>query len=421
MRVCFLLPSLRPSGGAAVAAEHARGLAREHGAEADLVVTEPGGERPAGFGDLPVRTLSELGGRRYDVAVATWWQTASALWELGAARRALLLQSFEQRFYDPDAPFERLGAEAVLALPLDYLAVAPWIRDVLAELRPGARCRVVPPGIDKEVFAAGRRVRREGPLRVLIDGQPTLPFKGVREAVAAVEAMSEPVHSTLVALDPGAVGEVGVDRVVGGLDAEGVAALYRESDVLVKLSRVEGLGLTPVEGFHSGLPCLVTPYTGHAEYARHAENAIVVGFDDRPGAGAWLDLLARDRDLLASLSDGARRTARSWPDWRASTASLYRALLEIADAEPAQTDVSLLVRTLALGSELGRARLRRLDTATERALSVAEAHVRDLSDSRDECSEMLEEARAELTRIKGSRAYRAARAAKRAGGVLRRR
>jgi glycosyltransferase involved in cell wall biosynthesis len=415
MRVCFALPSLRPSGGVAVALAHARELARRHGVEAELVVGDRGGDGAIAVGDVPVRGLEQTRGRRYDVAVATWWQTASALWQLDASRRAMLLQSFEQRFYGRDAPFERLSAEATLALPIAYIAVAPWLRDLLTWLRPDARCSVVPPGIDKEVFAGASRTRREGPLEVLIEGQPTLPFKGVGEAIAAVRAMGEPVRATLVALDAGAAGDVGADRVVGGLDAAGMAALYRESDVLVKLSRVEGLGLAPVEGFHCGLPCIVTPFTGHEEYARHGENGVVVGFDDVPGTAAWLDLLARDRDLLARLSNGARATAERWPSQEESTRTLHRALLELAEGEPPAADERLLMRTLALNSELGRARLSRQGAATEQALTSAEALVRELSDSRDECAERLEETKAELARIKSTRAYRVASALKRLG------
>jgi len=420
VRVCFVVPNLSPSGGVAVAVRHARGLAAGHGVEAELVVMEPAGE-PAGLDGVPVRALAGAAGRGYDVAIATWWQTASALWEIDAERRAVLLQSFEQRFYDRDAPFERLAAESVLSLPAGFVAVAPWIRELMAALRPGAPCWVVPPGIDKDVFGGTARAPRSGPLNVLIEGQPTLPFKGVADAVAAVGAMSEPVRSTLVALDPGPAGELGVDRVVGGLDAEAMAELYRESDVLVKLSRVEGLGLAPVEGFHSGLPCVTTPYTGHEEYVRHGENGMVVGFDDIAGTARLLDLLARDRDLLAELSAGAMRTAEAWPSWPDSTGRLHGALGELLAAPPAQADPSLLLRTVELGAELGRARLRRVDVATEHALAAAEAHVQEMSDSRDECSAMLAEARAELARIKGSRAYRAASAVKQAGGRLRRR
>ena len=411
MRVCFLLPGLRPSGGVAVALAHAETLRAAHGVDAELVLMSEDGEAAAG---VPVRSFRDVRALTYDVAIGTWWQTAAPLFSLAAARRAMLLQSFEQRFYDRDAPFERLSAEATLALPLAQIAVAPWLRDVLTELRPDALCRVVPPGIDKGVFAGPPRRRGDGPLEVLIEGQPTLPFKGVREAVAAVRAMREPVHTTLVALDAGAAGDVGVDRVAGGLDAAAMAALYRESDVLLKLSRVEGLGLAPVEGFHCGLPCVVTPFTGHEEYARHGENAIVTGLDDVPGTAGWLDLLARDRELLARLSAGALATAKSWPSREESTRLLHDALVELAEGEPPAADEALLLRTLALNSELGRARLSRRGAATEEALTSAEALVRELSESRDECAERLEEAKAELARVKNTRAYRLGRAAKRA-------
>jgi glycosyltransferase involved in cell wall biosynthesis len=403
-RICFVLPDSGPSGGVAVASAHARGLAADHGVEADLV------------------TLEQLDGARgrYDVAIATWWETVPALWRLDAARRAVLLQSFEQRFYDRDAPFERLSAEATLAMAVDFIAVSGWMREQLLRLREGARCRVVRPGIDKERFSSSRDVRREGPLRVLIEGQPSLPFKGVADAVAAVGRMSEPVQSTLVALDAGATGDVEVDRVLTGLDADAMADLYRESDVLLKLSRVEGLGLAPVEGFHSGLPCVLTPYTGHDEYARHGENALVVGFDDLGGTAAALDLLARDRDLLARLSEGAHATAAEWPSEKESTRLFHEALGEVGSSEPAQADEPYLFRTLALGTELGRARIHHA-ASTERALKVAQDLVHELSTSRDECGEMLEDTRAELGRIQSTPAYRLGRAAKRAGRALRRR
>ena len=202
VKVCFVLPDRSPSGGAAVASAHARGLSRDHGVEAELVTLD---------------ALDQAQGP-YDVAIATWWETVPALWQLDAARRALLFQSFEQRFYDRDAPLEQVSAETTLALPLDYIAVSHWLRDALLRLRPDARCHVVQPGIDKGVFTWSGAAARDGPLEVLIEGQPTLPFKGVQEAVASVQAMREPVRTTLVALDPDLAGDAQVDRVVGGLE-----------------------------------------------------------------------------------------------------------------------------------------------------------------------------------------------------------
>src|SRR4051812_25428739 len=257
MRVAFVLPGLRASGGVGVATQHARLMRDALGVDAELVVTGAGGGVDPG---VPVRTLPEARVGHYDVAIGTWWETVAPALSLPAQRHVMLLQSFEQRFYGRQAPFERLSAEATLALPVDFVVVGEWMRKLLAELRPGASCRVVLPGVDKRVFRSGRS-DRDGPLRILIEGQPTLPFKGVEQAVAAVGAMHEPVRSTLVALEPEGGVDLTVDRVTGALDPDGMAALYRDHDVLLKLSRVEGLGLAPVEGFHSGLPCVVTPYT----------------------------------------------------------------------------------------------------------------------------------------------------------------
>jgi O-antigen biosynthesis protein len=71
----------------------------------------------------------------------------------------------------------------------------------------------------------------------------------------------------------------------------------------------------PLEGFHKGATCVVTPVTGHDEYVVHGENGLVVDWDDPAGTARALDLLARDRALLHRLRCGALATARSWPSW----------------------------------------------------------------------------------------------------------
>src|SRR5918994_7547102 len=116
MRVCFLVPDLRPSGGIAIVAEHARRLPG-HGIEAEVLV----------HGDAAGRS------REWDVAIATFWTTWPELAEVPARRRAIFLQSVEGRFYREPELFDRLGANAALAQDCGYLGVARWIRDLLSE------------------------------------------------------------------------------------------------------------------------------------------------------------------------------------------------------------------------------------------------------------------------------------------------
>lgn len=414
MRVCFLVPGLSRSGGLNVIVAHAGRLAAA-GFHVELVLTEPGTEAGAAGGRVSVCALADAAtGPAYDVAVATWWTTAEALWDVPARRRAVYVQSFEERFYRRDEMWERLGAAAVLDLPVDFIVIAEWMRSALGEIHPGARCHLVPNGIDKTVFAPRPRTPHRGPLRVLVEGQPSLWFKGVQEAVGAVRAMREPVELTLVALDPSHAGALAVDRLVGELDPSAMADLYAESDILLKLSRVEGLPLPPLEGLHLGLPCVVAPFTGHEEYVRHGLNGVVVGYDDPEGTAEWLDLLARDRDLLIRLGRGARRTAEEWPGLDASADRLARALEDIA-AAPAPCAASApgaLLRTVRAASELGRGRLA-VARAEREALAEARALVHELARSRDECAALLDERRRVLDELTASRAYRAALGARR--------
>ena len=379
MRVCFLLHELGRAGGMGVVAGHAERLDARPGWQAEVVLTS---------------AVDRYADVEWDYALATWWETADALWKVRARRRGVFLQSMEERFYDDRELLERLGAGSVLALPVDYVTVGGWMAEVLAELRPDARCRVVRNGIDKAVFAPPRDRPprpRDRPLRVLVEGNPDMWLKAIPDAVAAVEAMSEPAELL---------------RVAGGLDAVGMAAAYADADVLLKLSRVEGVALPPIEAMHVGTPCVVTAHTGHAEYVRHRENGLIVGFDDPGATTAALDELARDSDLLARLSEGALRTAADWPSAADSTELLAAALEELAalPAPALEPALAALAARQRLAIELGRAQLGELRW-TEQAYEQAKETLLEL---RAEMEQRLGDKERELREIRDERVYKAA-------------
>jgi O-antigen biosynthesis protein len=391
MRVAFLVAELGRSGGMHVIRDHARHM-QDAGDECQLVVCAPKLEGlPTADSGIPVTTLATARDDRFDVAVATWWTTAEALFEVQAARHVVFVQNLEHRFYRDRERADALGALGVLDLPVDYLVVSSHLRRVLERLRPDARTRLVPVGIDKQRFSSPPSAKPAGPLRVLIEGQPTLWFKGVAESVAAARAMREPATLTVVAHDPADVPGGFADRVEAGLSPDGMAALYAEHDVLVKLARFEGLGLPPLEAFHAGVPCVLTPFSGSEDYARHGMNSLVVGFDDDVGASAALDLLARDPALRTRLSQGALETAAGWPDQAAASAQ-FRSALEGLVAEPAsdaQDGHRRLLRGRRLAIELSReeerrdaTRLRLSAAAVEGQRAEVERHLHTISELR---------------------------------------
>jgi glycosyltransferase involved in cell wall biosynthesis len=417
LRVAFLIEELGRSGGMSVIRRHARHLLDREGADVSLVVCWPKhSELPEVDDGIPVTGLAEARRERYDVAIATWWRTTEALFELAAGRRAVFLQSFEHRFYRAHERPDRLGALGVLDLPVDYLVVGSAMRRVLERLRPDSPCHVVPCGIDKAVFTARTGQPPDGPLRVLIEGQPSLWFKGIGDAVAATRAMREPATVTLAALDAEAARAeaLPVDRVVGGLTPEGMAALYAEHDVLLKLSRNEGLALPPLEAMHVGLPSVLTPFMGNEDYARHGENALIVGFDDNAATAAALDLLARDRDLTARLSAGALASASRWPSREAASRVFAEAVRDLAASPPPELEPALrrLMRGRRLAVELGREDQRRDGVRLAHTRSEADSYLAALGEWQALAQDRLEM----IYDLTGRPSYRAALFAKRLVG-----
>jgi O-antigen biosynthesis protein len=337
VKVAFLVNDLQLSGGVGVVLQHARRLSAMEGWDVTLVVVREEQDTSwIGYEHLPhlhVRTREQALTETYDAAIATWWETTFTLFELGAERYVYFVQSLEDRFYRHDEA-ERLGAALTLDLPVAFITEAQWIADTLAELRPDAPCFLVRNGIDKDVFpvAESAPVNVSDPLRILVEGAPSSWFKHVHDAINAASAMRERRRVTVVCGDREALGEVVADEIVGPLSHREMAEVYRDTDVVLKLSSVEGMFGPPLEGFHCGATCVVTPVTGHEEYVEHGWNGLLVDWEDLRGTARMLDLLARDRELLHFLRMNALETARAWPAWDQSSQFMAGALRAIARA-----------------------------------------------------------------------------------------
>jgi len=336
VKVAFLVNDLQLSGGVGVVVQHARRLSAMEDWDVTLVmVREAEGPSWHGYEHLPhlhVCSRLEAMADRYDLAVATWWETAFSLFELSAERYAYFVQSLEDRFYH-HTQVEQLAAGMTLDLPVAFITEAQWIVETLADLRPDAPCYLVRNGIDKETFAPLAEVTpsTQGPLRVLIEGSPYVWFKHVPESIEAAAAMAEPHRVTVVSSDRRSGTQLAADEVLGPLSQREMAELYASNDVLLKLSSVEGVSGPPLEAFHRGATCVVTPVTGHDEYVEHGFNGLLTDWDDLRGTARHLDLLARDRKLLHFLRTNALETARAWPSWDESSESMAAALLAIRE------------------------------------------------------------------------------------------
>lgn len=361
MRIAFLVNDLHLSGGINVVVKHASGLSQNHGHDVAIVVALDRKIQEWHFPELRnvnVIPLKDASAEKFDVVIATWWETVFNIGLLNADRAVWFMQSMEDRFYASGDPIQVL-AQSALAIDIPILTEAVWIKRQMELIDPSRLIGYAPNGIDKSVFKhrdVGVEQSSEAPLRVLIEGSQYAPNKGVAQSFEVVDAMANSVEVTWVT-SSGARGEDRPNtRIVGPLTFEEMSEEYSRADVLLKLSRVEGMFGPPLEAFHCGATAVVAPVTGAEEYILSGFNAEVVPWDDVIGTARVLDLLARDRERLHRLQQGALTTAAKWPDWTESTAHFERELQQIV-ADPRCPDLSR-VRAQASIIRLGRIQAR---------------------------------------------------------------
>ena len=288
MRVCLLTPGLPAPEPVA---EYARRLAERHDVLTALT------ERPPPADVAGTAAVAEaLAAEPCDVAVAMDWRATAHLSAVPATRHVVWVDHFAHRRMGTWQA-DRFAAQLAYDLPVDFVAAAPWVRDTLAELRPEARCVLVTSGAPAPTEGAPAAPPSTAPLRVHPSGD---------EARAAVGAMSE-AHAE---------------------------ASLGEADVVVMLSSVDGVLDAPLRGFLAGATAVVGPAHDAGDLVRHGENGFVADADDPRGAARFLDLLARDRDLLARLREAAGATGAAWPTAEQAAAEMEAALQRLVAEDP---------------------------------------------------------------------------------------
>jgi len=336
LRIAYLLPHHNVTGGMKILVEHVRWLrARGHRVRAVLrgaaahalppwTDVQADEERVLAPGEPARRGLEGT-----DVAVVGWYQS---LFEWGALGVPVLYfeQGHEILFGDrpPGELGERLEAQfdAALRLPLPVAAVSPHVAELLSR-RFERPVGVIVNGID---LAAYRPAPHPHGHRVLLIGNPRLPFKDFSTALRAIEH----AHRTVPDLSVTWVSQVPVTLTATPFPFENVVSppqgslpgLYRAHDVLLFTSRYESFPLPPFEAMASGLPVVTTRCGGVTTYARPGWNCAMAAPGDAAALGEALAAVLRDEAVARALAQRGRETAERF-SWDAAIDLLEDALL----------------------------------------------------------------------------------------------
>jgi len=175
------------------------------------------------------------------------------------------------------------------------------------------RCVVVPYGLDRAAFASGKPRRRAGPLRVLTVGAICLR-KGAPYVLAAAEQLGGHAEFRMagaVQILPKAEKRVRQHiEVTGIIPRPEMASHYDWADVFLLPSLCEGSATATYEAMFRGLPVICTPQTGSV--IRDGVDGFIVPARNPDAIAEKLERLAADPDLLAAMSENARRKSADY-------------------------------------------------------------------------------------------------------------
>jgi glycosyltransferase involved in cell wall biosynthesis len=358
LRVTWVLPFQRFTGGIRVVYEHSRQLlARGH--DVTLVVpredpTLPGPrsllqrarasavdlllERSAamlryyGLAERVVRParLDPATLPAGDVVIATSWHTADvvAAAPTSAGRGAYFVQHYEA--FTPDV---ESAVDATWRLPLERIVIASWLARLARERFGVPAWGPVVNGVDLDQFHAEGRPEG-GPPRVGMLYE-RIPWKGTDDGFEAVRLARADVpelrfslygrHRMQHPLRPG-------DSYVRSPSPARLSAFYRECALFLSPSWTEGCQLPPMEAMASGCAVVATNVGGIPDYAVSGVTALTAEPHDPPALARHLVALARDPSLRARIAQAGREHIERY-SWPRATGELERILVDIVSGK----------------------------------------------------------------------------------------
>ena len=339
-KIGYVLPSTGNSGGIAVICQHVNRLLRR-GHDVTMISLDNRDGIPwypdQSFEVVPLDKVSN----NYDILVATGWQTAPVVAELPSKRKLYFVQSDERRFYDAGDPQIQEAAKTY-EMDFEFVTIGRWLQRWLKD-EFGKDSVYAPNGLDEAItHQTAPIVPKANKVRVLLEGPISVPFKGMSDAFRAVEGLDCEVWCVSSSGKP----EPGwkCDRFFERVPCPTMKRIYSSCDILLKMSRVEGVCLPPLEMMACGGTVVIGQVTGIEEYVVDQVNALVVPQGDVQAAHDALRRLIEDRQLRNYLSENGKNTAKQWR-WEKTIDALESVMLagdkpsdqaNLGDANPNQ-------------------------------------------------------------------------------------
>lgn len=315
MRLCYLLEDTSLWGGQKIVFEQAQTL-QERGHDVRIITKDKGPD----WYDLrvpliQVEAFSSDSIPQCDFVIGTFWPTVRPAVEAKKGYPVHFCQGYEGDVagYAP----RRHEIEAVYRLPILTLTLHEPLSQLIWQ-RFGKKAYTVGHGIDHTVFFPEEMRTDPAPWRVLIVGPYEVDWKGVHEALLALQSLKRELPLWVVRASQFPLNEgernLGVtDEYHCHLRAHEMAALYRSCDIFLAPSWAqEGLGLPLLEALACGLPAAVSDTPTFRAFAEGTDWALFFAERDVRGIQNAVRRLLADPALRTRLHTQGLEVAKEY-------------------------------------------------------------------------------------------------------------
>jgi len=201
------------------------------------------------------------------------------------------------------------------------VACSEGLKNRALKFMPSVNIDVIPNGVDSERFSPSETAAEQQTLRLLTVGRLSVT-KRVEILIDAVDILSKQGCQILLKIAGGGqmqpklkqiVNEKNLDNIIeitGRIDAEDMPRIYRQNDIFISASKLEGMSNAMLEAMASGLPIIATRCEGTEELI--AENGLVIENATAEEIAKAIKILIDDRQLRNQMSIAARQKAQQF-------------------------------------------------------------------------------------------------------------
>jgi len=340
MKITFLLPHVRLSGGVRALLEYANRIHVMGHEVGILLLAEPHkwyhldkklstlGKKPTALDPKSIDwfdnrvPITLLPGNKpafvppADVLVASAWQTAQFAVSLpkSAGKKIYFIQHYESLWTR-----DKERAEKTYRLPFQKIVISSWLQQILKDHYQQEASLLVTP-VDKNLFFQEEKICNT-PSRVCLLHHD-YDWKGYKEGIAAIKR----VRAQNRTIDLVVFGEKVKDPrdlfQQAGFEFEyhyrptgdKVARIFSSCDIYICPSWHEGLGMPAMEAMVSGCAVVTTDTGGSRDYAFDRETALVSAPKDVEGLAKNLIAVIDDKQLRVRLSKNGQKKIMEF-DW----------------------------------------------------------------------------------------------------------